>query len=258
MTTSISGADSEQSLTELERLALLQEVDQRLRDLQINLSALEADICERATDLANRQERVKTLRARRDQLDASRQETERQLEEEGSAMKERRMRLNRVRTEKELQAVRREIELGKEGTQRMETELLGLMEEHETTVKDLEAAEAALAEVETPASEEITEKRERQNQLQLGADEDKAARERLASKLNVSIRSKYEMIFARRGGVAVVAVRNGTCLGCHMHVPPQLFNEIQKTREVVRQCPNCHRMLFWRPEAVDSAGEVGS
>lgn len=256
MTTATSGADSEQSLTELERLALLQEVDQRLRDRQIDLSALEEDIRQRAEDLANRQERVKALRESRDQLDAKRQDLERQLDEEGTSMKDRRMRLNRVRTEKELQAVRREIELGKEATQRMEAELLAVMEEHENTVRDLEAAEAALAEVENPASEEISAKRERQTRLRLDVDEDKLARERLAAKLNGSLRSKYEMIFARRGGVAVVAVRNGTCQGCHMHVPPQLYNEIQKTREVVRQCPNCHRMLFWRPEPDDSADQA--
>jgi len=168
------------------------------------------------------------------------------------------MRLNRVRTEKELQAVRREIELGKEAAQRLEGELLAAMEEHETTVHDLEAAEAALAEVESPASLEISEKRERQSRLRLDVDEDRVARERLAAKLNGSLRTKYEQIFARRGGVAVVAVRNGTCQGCHMHVPPQLYNEIQKTREVVRQCPNCHRMLFWRPDAADSGREAES
>jgi len=245
-------------LTELERLALLQEVDQRLRDRQINLSALEEDIRRRADDLASKQERVKTLRESREQLDTKRQDLERLLDEEGVAMKDRRMRLNRVRTEKELQAVRREIELGKEGTQRMESELLAVMEEHETTVSELAIAEAALAEVESPASDEISEKRERQNRLILDADEDKAVRERLAAHLSRSLRSKYEQIFARRGGVAVVAVRNGTCLGCHMHVPPQLYNEIQKAREVVRQCPNCHRMLFWRPDAGDAAGETST
>jgi uncharacterized protein len=258
MTTSISGDESDQTLTELERLALLQEVDQRLRDLQLNLGALEEDIRSRAEDLAGKQERVRSLRDGRDQLDAKKQEVEHQLEEEGTAMKDRRMRLNRVRTEKELQAVRREIELGKEATQRMEAELLAAMEAYESTVRDLEAAEAALAEIEAPASEEIAAKRERQTQLQHGAAEDKEVRERLAAQLNSALRSKYEQIFARRGGIAVVAVRNGTCLGCHMHVPPQLYNEIQKTREVVRQCPNCHRMLFWRPEAVDTAGDSGS
>src|SRR5262249_39318589 len=159
MTTAIGGADSDQSLTELERLALLQEVDQRLRDRQINLNALEEDIRQRAEDLASKQERVKALRGTRDQLEAKRQDMERLLDEEGTAMKDRRMRLNRVRTEKELQAVRREIELGKEATQRMEGELLAAMEEHETTVRELEGAEAALVEIENPASLEISEKR---------------------------------------------------------------------------------------------------
>jgi predicted nucleic acid-binding Zn-ribbon protein len=251
MTTSISGAEPDASLTELERLALLQEVDQRLRDLQINLSALEGDIRQRSDELAAKQEHVRTLRESRDRLETQKRDLERQLEDEGVAMKDRRMRLNRVRTEKELQAVRREIELGKETTQRLETELLAAMELHEVTLRDLESAEAALEQVEAPASAEITEKRERQVKLQESADRDRGMREQLAERLNRSLRSKYEQIFARRGGVAVVAVRNGTCQGCHMHVPPQLYNEIQKHRDVVRQCPNCHRMLYWRPEAVE-------
>jgi len=254
MTTSTGGAE-EDKLTELDRLALLQEVDQRLRDLNINLSALEEDIRQREEELASRQTAVTTLRETRDQLEAQRADLERRLDEEGVAMKERRMRLNRVRTEKELQAVRREIEVGKEATQRMEAELLAAMEQLESTVRDLELAEAALAEIETPATSEISEKRERQQSLQSGAAEDKEARERLAGQLNRGLRVKYEQIFSRRGGLAVVEVRNGTCLGCHMHVPPQLFNEIQKTREV-RQCPNCHRMLFWKPE-LDRGTEVG-
>jgi hypothetical protein len=253
MTTSTNGVD-EESLTELDRLALLQEVDQRLRNLQINLDALENDIRLREEELTGRQASVATLRETRDQLEVQRRELERQLSEEGATMKDRRMRLNRVRTEKELQAVRREIELGKEGTQRMEAELLAVMEQHETTLRDLEAAEAALTEIEAPATSEISEKRERHQSLRDGALQDKEVRESLAGQLNRGLRSKYEQIFARRGGVAVVAVRNGTCQGCHMHVPPQLFNEIQKTREV-RQCPNCHRMLFWKAEstAVSSA-----
>jgi len=50
----------------------------------------------------------------------------------------------------------------------------------------------------------------------------------------------------------VVEVRNGTCLGCHMNLPPQFFNELQRARDI-RLCPNCHRILFWRPERVESS-----
>jgi len=47
--------------------------------------------------------------------------------------------------------------------------------------------------------------------------------------------------------VAVVAVRNGTCEGCRMRVPPQLYNQIQRNEQVFL-CPSCQRMLHWRPE----------
>ena len=43
----------------------------------------------------------------------------------------------------------------------------------------------------------------------------------------------------------VVEARGGICLGCHINLPPQMFNELQRYREV-RQCPSCHRIVFWR------------
>jgi uncharacterized protein len=48
-------------------------------------------------------------------------------------------------------------------------------------------------------------------------------------------------------------VRGGTCQGCHMHVPPQLFNQIQRNEQLIL-CPNCQRMLFWQREG-DEASE---
>jgi len=66
--------------------------------------------------------------------------------------------------------------------------------------------------------------------------------------MNATLRVKYEQIFERRGGSAVVVVRQGVCTGCHMGVPPQMYNELQKFRDI-RQCPNCHRILFYRPDA---------
>jgi hypothetical protein len=60
------------------------------------------------------------------------------------------------------------------------------------------------------------------------------------------------MIFSRRGGLAVVEIRGGTCQGCHMNIPPQLFNLIQRNEQVI-PCPNCQRILHWRPERAEEA-----
>ena len=51
------------------------------------------------------------------------------------------------------------------------------------------------------------------------------------------------MVLQRRGGVAVVTVNNGTCGGCHMHVPPQDLIEIRRSASV-RVCANCQRILY--------------
>ena len=249
-------ADSEQAETEIDRLAMLQEVDQRLRGVQASADLLGQEIREREDAVAVKQEQVRVLAQTRVDLDARRTELEGLLESESSKMKERRMRLNRVHSERELQAVRREIELGKESTQQMETELLACMEQLETTAASLTEAESQLNEVEAPVTQEIDQKRKQLRTLEQDAARDEKLRAALAEKLDGAVRSKYEQIFARRGGLAVVEARNGTCMGCHMHVPPQLFNEIQKTRDV-RLCPNCHRMLFWRPEAAESASASG-
>ena len=47
-----------------------------------------------------------------------------------------------------------------------------------------------------------------------------------------------------RRGLAVVSVRNGTCQGCNMNIPPQLYNVLQRG-VTVETCPSCHRIIYW-------------
>ena len=58
-----------------------------------------------------------------------------------------------------------------------------------------------------------------------------------------SLRKRYELLMARRAGLAVVEARGGACLGCHMHLPPQMFNSLFIINEV-QSCPHCNRLLF--------------
>ena len=81
----------------------------------------------------------------------------------------------------------------------------------------------------------------------------RAERTRLMEHVERNLGLKYEMIFKRRGGLAVVEVRSGICQGCRMRVPPQLYNEIQRNEQVIL-CPSCQRMLYWRAEAEEASG----
>lgn len=247
---------SEPTQSPIDKLAALQEIDCRLRDKTELAQSLEREVGEFESELALQRERTRLAQAERDADEARRRDIETQIQDEEAKMKDRRMRLNRVRNEKELQALRREIELGKEANQQAEEELLHIFESLDARNAAVQEAEKLLGDLEQGNAAKIAERRERVSQLKSEVEGERGARAHMAAALDRSLRSKYEQIFERRGGTAVVEVRNGTCLGCHMNLPPQFYNELQRTREV-RLCPSCHRILFWRPERLEQAPGPG-
>ena len=51
----------------------------------------------------------------------------------------------------------------------------------------------------------------------------------LRKKIPAELLRKYEQIKNAGRGVAVVSVWKEVCDGCHMSIPPQLYNELQKS-----------------------------
>src|SRR2546425_928538 len=121
------------------------------------------------------------------------------------------------------------------------------------TVAEGEGRLAALEEAVRGQTEAATKARDELARLGAEIERERTARSEIIQGVDGDLRRKYEMIFSRRGGVAVVEVRGGICQGCRMRVPPQLYNEIQRNEQVIL-CPSCQRMLFWRAEAEEASG----
>ncbi len=238
---------------EIDRLAALQEIDCQIKDKADRAALLTGEADSFEAELARQQQGVAQLTAERDALESQRLELEAQLEADGGKIRDRRMRLNRVRNATELMAIQREIDLTKESNQQLEEHLLSIMMTLEAVTARVGEAQAALAAMQAQIPDEVAARRAEAADLRGQVDGERHRRDEVAQGMNPSLRSKYEQIFQRRGGSAVVTVRQGVCLGCHMNVPPQMFNELQKFRDI-RQCPNCHRIMYWRPEpAAESA-----
>jgi len=238
----------------IEILANLQEIDRRNRERELELAELERQSAELGSTLATKRQQVEGTRAESGSANTRRRDLEAQLQDAESKNKERRMRLGRIRNDKELIVAQREIEVAKEANSRLEEEILTLLEQTEAVDGGLREAEGELSELAGRVAKHEAHAKARIKQLRAEIDGDREQREAIASRLNVPIRKRYEQIFARRGGVAVVEVRRGICQGCNMHLPPQLYIEIQKALEV-HVCPSCNRILFWRAEA---SAEFGS
>jgi hypothetical protein len=237
--------------TQIEVLATLQLVDQSLRAKSLVVAEGEGRVA--ALEEAVRGQTA-AASAARDELTvlAGRQrDLETRLSAAESKMKDRRMRITRIRNEKELGLAKREVDLLKEETGGLETELVAVMEQVETATAKLAGVESELARLTGERDSEAAELREKIEQLSGQIERERATRTELIKTVDGDLRRKYELILSRRGGVAVVEVRGGICQGCRMRVPPQLFNEIQRNEQVIL-CPSCQRMLFWRAEGQEA------
>lgn len=235
------------------RLAHLQELDRIRRDGLERIRQVELEIEETERDIERRREALRAAESDALEQDTRRRELEKVFEDEGAKMTERRMRLNRVRNERELQALRHEIEVRKEANQLLEEQVIDALERLDTLNENRTQAESALAEFEALARERLDNSRARLAELQAELDSGKQEREDVRSGLEPGLLRRYEVLLERRAGLAVATVNGGTCQGCHRTLPPQLYIEIQRDPARVQVCPACHRILFWEPKPVDSA-----
>ena len=239
--------------TQIEVLASLQQVDQSLRTKTLAVAESEGRVAALEEAVRGQTAAASAARAELGELNARQRDLEQRLAAAEAKMKDRRMRITRIRNDKELGLARREVELLKEEIGTLESDLVGVMEQAEAATAKLQGLDGELARVSAERDAEVTALRETVGRLGSEIERERAERTRLMERVERNLGLKYEMIFKRRGGLAVVEVRGGICQGCRMRVPPQLYNEIQRNEQVIL-CPSCQRMLYWRAEAEEASG----
>ncbi len=217
---------------EITRLMSLQAIDRELQELEQSLSSVAGHVEQLRQEIDVQQAELDHLLAEDQQGAVNRRQLERELAEGEARIRTKRMRLNQVRNDKELQALR------------LEAELLAAMEAAEPRTPKIKELSEALGKKRselTAAEKEIASQVE---DLKVSIRKQKLERDQMAGNIDVALLSRYEMIFSRRNGLAVAEAKGGTCQGCRMRLPPQLYNEIQRHSQV-HFCPNCQRILYY-------------
>jgi predicted nucleic acid-binding Zn-ribbon protein len=242
------GQTGEMKLRELEILATLQSVDREIKDKNGIKQELLGELQIREKEIQAKREEIASLAAAFAEKEKERQEKDRLLQDEGKKAMDKRMRMNRIKNTKELQALQREIDQIRQSNSDLEEDLIRVLEEIDRIKAELKAKEedAAIMQMEwQQKQEEMQTKISGIDQL---VSEAYTLRKTIASQIAVELISRYELIFSRRGGTAVVEVTGGICQGCYMNIPPQLWNEIIKS-EKINLCPSCQRILYYKPSA---------
>jgi uncharacterized protein len=228
----------------LARLIDLQLIDRELRQFNELLSSIteRVELLRDETDKA--QAALEALTREQSEAEAVRKRMERELAEGEARIRNKRMRLNLVRNDKELQALGLEVDALKENNQRLEAEILIQMEAAEQRSRQIAEWRGTIEEKTAALGAAEQDVAGRAGELRDTIAKRRTEREKLAAAIDGDLLRRYEMIFERRGGMAVAEAKAGTCQGCRRRIPPQLYNQVQKRGEI-HFCPNCQRILYF-------------
>ncbi len=228
----------------MEKLAVLQTLDIKIRGMQREKDQIPTRLAALEGDFKKEEEKVLGQKAELDRLLKDRRHKEKELEEEVERVKKAEARVFEIKTNKEYQAVLKEIEGAKKLNRQREEEILGILERFEELQKVARQGEKELEAKRKEYQQQLSELQERAAQFeQKMAAEVKKWDERQRG-IPSDLLSKYRMLLEKRQGIAVAPVSNGVCQACHMNLRPQLYIELQKQQTLIL-CPNCSRILFW-------------
>lgn len=155
--------------------------------------------------------------------------------------------LRSVKTNKEYQSTLKEIEDIRKKNSAIEDRMLEQLEA-------IEAAEKTIKEKQIELDDFLRECKEKKEALVAKAHHERQAVETLNEKkshISAKVDSRciavLDDVKKKVRGLAVVPVQQSICMGCHMNIPPQLYNELQRFDEI-RYCPHCHRIIYWEEQ----------
>jgi uncharacterized protein len=149
-----------------------------------------------------------------------------------------------VKTNKEYQSSLKEIDEIKAINSKIEDEMLQYLEKIETSERNIlkkKESNSILAEKLKKEKDIIIQESEQGRKEVAQLDEEWI---NISQKIDPKLLEKLSVVKEMVSGRAIAAVKNAVCLGCNMQIPPQAYNELQRT-DRLEFCPHCQRIIYW-------------
>jgi predicted nucleic acid-binding Zn-ribbon protein len=232
----------------------------RLQHLDIDIESARRRIAEipsvqTALDarLAEQQAAVAAIKQRLAENQTRRRATEAEVASLQSRLSKYKGQLMEVKTNKEYQAMQKEIATAEEAVRSQEDRILEQMEEAETLGRELKVAEAALKAQQDDIVRERKRLEDEAATLQTRVNDTSSTRVAVAKELSPQALRLFEHVSRQRKGLAVAEARDGICTVCHVRLRPQVFNEVRRNDSLI-QCESCLRILYFSPAPAPNAG----
>ena len=185
---------------------------------------------------------------------AARRDIEKALAMQQARLSKFRDQLMEVKTNREYQAMQKEIETAQSEIRKQEDGLLEQMIEADEVTLHVKQAEQAL--LEHQAAHETERAALAAQLVEAEAAVGRLATERaaLAAEISPPILAVFDRLLKNRKLAAAAPIRGGRCSACQILIRPQTVNELRRN-EIIFQCESCLRILYYEdaPAAPASA-----
>jgi uncharacterized protein len=228
---------------ELEKLLILQDRDQKIRQIRLEIKTLPQQRKNLEAQLAASAASLESLKARARQIEIDRKKLELDVGTRQTTISKLKTQQYETRKNDEFQAMGHEIERYEKEIVRIEDQELELMEQADKLKAQIVAEEKTASASRDSVNRQLVDVEQKGKTLQTQLDELVKEREQLAADIDEEVMERYQRLFTSKGDAAVVAVEHGVCTGCHMRVTTQTAVRAKSDTELV-SCEQCGRILY--------------
>jgi len=234
-------------LEAISKLIEVQRLDNLIADAEDKLSGVPEYLAEAQKEQEEAQAAFDSFKEEYGKDLSAKNEVETSYEENKAQLEKAQKKLPEVKNNKEYEAVLKEMDVLKKNVNEAEYRLLELNEAVDKYKSEDESVTKRLEDAKAKCEECIKQREEENSELTAELASNKESRIEAVQGIKKSLLAKYDRVRNARKNLAVVRVDNETCTGCYIKVPPQLYVEVVKDKELL-QCPNCQRFLYYQKE----------
>ncbi len=236
-------------ISELEKLIELQAIDNQIKKSRQEYAKQEKAITALQEKVRKTQTRLDIVQGNLAEQQKEHRRLERELEDKEKNIKKYKNQLLTVKTNREYQALQKEIDTHESEKGGIEEKILQVLEVIDDLQSEIKESKEQVKASENKVATETEEKQAQLAELQKEIDLKQTQRNKICQEIPAKLLTEYDKLLLRRVGLAVTKVLDCNCQGCYINIPPQDYEEL-KRGDKIYYCSNCSRILYWENKIV--------
>jgi predicted nucleic acid-binding Zn-ribbon protein len=228
---------------DLEQLLILQDRQQKIRQIQTEIRTLPQQKKNLEDQLAASVAGVEALKQKGRQVEVDRKRLELDVGTRNDSIAKLRTQQYETRKNDEFAAMGNEIERYQKEISTIEDQELELMVEADKIKAELAEEEKKSNATKQSISRQVVDLDEKSKALEARLQELMKERAELATKIDEDLLDRFDRLFESKGDAAIVALEHNVCTGCHMKVTTATVAHAKAGKEIV-SCEQCGRILY--------------